>query len=321
MKWLAIINSAANHAPLREFQHLAKQLRALHRAECVWTEYPGHAQEIARRSHGYDGCIGVGGDGTLADVVNGLQLADQLLGVIPCGTGNGLARDLGILNPLFALESLVRPRSVLLDLIVASFRVRGDWHERYVISTTALGYTASVTAQGVGSLKHWGKWRYAAAAVAHWCHHHEFSARIRCDGNKWPDTTLSNLVVNNTRHSGNFLMFPEAGIADGYLNVYHGCLSRWRQLADDLAIFSRTYLRERSQRTYARQFEVELDRPALLMLDGELIADVDFVRFAVSPRRLCCCIPGPHLGPRFVSSARGVTSRTSVPQEAFPGRR
>ncbi len=314
MKWLAIINPAANHARLGEFQRLADQIRTLHGAECLWTEYPGHAQVLARRSRGHDGCIGVGGDGTLADVVNGLQLSNQVLGILPCGTGNGLALDLGLFDPQSALESLLRPRPVFLDLIAASYQARGAWYQKYVVSTAALGYVADVTAHGVGPLKHWGKWRYAAAAVTQLRQPHEFTARIRCDGDEWPEATLSNLVVNNTRHAGNFLMFPEAGLADGLLNVSYGRLSPWHQLAEDLGIFSRTHLGESSRRIQARQFEVELDRPALLMLDGELIPNVTCVRFEVAPRRLRCCVPGGRL-------ARGVTSRLPGSLAASPSRR
>jgi diacylglycerol kinase family enzyme len=312
MKWLAIINPAANHIPLRRFQRLAQQLRALLRADCVWTEYPGHARDITRNAQNYGGCICVGGDGTLADVVNGLQCPEQVVGVVPCGTGNGLAHDLGLFDAQSALESLIQPCPTLLDLIATAFRVQGSWRHRYVVSTAAVGYIADVTAQGVGPFKHWGNWRYAVAAVEQLRHQNEFTARVRCDGGEWAEVTLTNLVVNNSRHAGNFLMFPEAGLADGVLDVYCGRLSPWRQFADDLAIFSRTYLWEGSRRLQARQIEIALDRQALLMLDGELIRDVDCMRFTVSPRRLRCCVPQVHHVPRSDASVLGVTTPTPV---------
>jgi diacylglycerol kinase family enzyme len=321
MKWLAIINPAANHVPLRWFQHLSQRLRAALGAECAWTEYPGHAQEIARNRRGYGGCIGVGGDGTLADVVNGLQFPAQLVGIVPCGTGNGFAHDLGICDVPSALETLLQPCPARFDLIATTFRARGSWHHKYVVSTAAIGYIAGVTALGVGPFKHWGNWRYAAAAVAQLRHQNEFTARVRCHGGEWTEVTLTNLVVNSSRHIGNFLMFPKADLADGLLEVYFGCLSPWRQFADDLAILSRTYLWEGSRRLQARQFEIALDRPALLMLDGELIRDVDCVHFTVSPRRLCCCVPEAYRVPRLDWAAPGVTKSAALSPAVSRSRR
>ena len=64
--------------------------------------YAGHARELVADSdlHGFDGVIAAGGDGTLFEVLNGLYQHDRKdrlpLGVIPVGTGNAFARDLGL---------------------------------------------------------------------------------------------------------------------------------------------------------------------------------------------------------------------------------
>src|SRR5438270_573594 len=122
MKWLAIINPRSARHTHSYWQSLMEQLRRSLGADCTWTRYPGHASQIVRRAPGYDGFIATGGDGTIAEVVNGLDLAQHCLGIIPTGTGNGLARDLNLHNPAAAIRALVRERFVRVDLIETSFR-------------------------------------------------------------------------------------------------------------------------------------------------------------------------------------------------------
>ena len=64
--------------------------------ENVYTEYAGHAAEIARRcaEAGVDIVVAVGGDGTVNEVARSLVHTGTALGIIPCGSGNGLARHL-----------------------------------------------------------------------------------------------------------------------------------------------------------------------------------------------------------------------------------
>lgn len=62
----------------------------------VFTEYAGHAQEIAKeaKDNGVDVVVAVGGDGTVNEVARALVNSDTALAIIPCGSGNGLARHL-----------------------------------------------------------------------------------------------------------------------------------------------------------------------------------------------------------------------------------
>lgn len=66
--------------------------------EILFTEYAGHAKELAlqKSEEGVDIVVAVGGDGTVNEVASSLVHTETALGVIPCGSGNGLARHLGI---------------------------------------------------------------------------------------------------------------------------------------------------------------------------------------------------------------------------------
>jgi len=73
------------------------------------TEYAGHAAEIATKSaqEGVDIVVAVGGDGTVNEVARSLTHTQTALGIVPCGSGNGLARHLCIpMNVRKAIEIL-----------------------------------------------------------------------------------------------------------------------------------------------------------------------------------------------------------------------
>ena len=72
----------------------------------VYTDRPGHATLLARDADA-DIVVAVGGDGTVSEVAQGLVGTDKVLGIIPCGSGDGLAFHLGLSrNPLKALRTI-----------------------------------------------------------------------------------------------------------------------------------------------------------------------------------------------------------------------
>ena len=66
--------------------------------EISFTEYPGHASELTRQAldKGANCVIAVGGDGTVNEIARAMLRSDAVLGIIPKGSGNGLARALHI---------------------------------------------------------------------------------------------------------------------------------------------------------------------------------------------------------------------------------
>jgi diacylglycerol kinase family enzyme len=301
MRWLAILNPRAGHHPPDYWRRLRREVRRRLGADCTWTCYPKHAAEIVRQHPGYDGFIAVGGDGTIAEVVDALDCETHCLGVIPAGTGNGLARDLQLPSPGVALRALCRPQVDRLDLISVRYRAHRSWSRRRMLMTSALGYVAGTTRLGALPFKRLGAWYNLVPPVVQCFLQEEFTARLRLDGGPWQEFTLTTLVVHNSQYIGQFRLFPGASLADGRLDLLYGKLAPLGQLLEGLAVLTRTYPFQRSTRRQGQEVEVELPRPGTLMIDGDLIPGVDAIHYRVAPGQLRCCT-GP--GVRSQGSAR-----------------
>lgn len=103
------------------------------------TEYQGHATEIARELalQEFDVVVAVGGDGTLNEVSAGLLNSKAILGLIPCGSGDGLARHLNISrNPKKALKKIYANKVHDIDMVFIN--------DTPFINVAGIGYDAQV---------------------------------------------------------------------------------------------------------------------------------------------------------------------------------
>src|SRR5688572_12221359 len=115
---LIVANPASRGSARRTAAAVHALRRAKIEADAVSTEYAGHAGIIAReRARSYDAVFTLGGDGTAMDVIGALAGAGPPVGILPGGTGNILARSLGIpLRIRPAVKALTRGREARIDL-------------------------------------------------------------------------------------------------------------------------------------------------------------------------------------------------------------
>lgn len=108
--------------------------------EILKTGHRGHGTELARAaaSQGCDMVVAAGGDGTINEVGRGLTGTPTALGIIPAGSGNGFARNLGIpLSQKAAIRLLRAPRIVPIDI--------GKINDRYFFNVAGSGLDAKVS--------------------------------------------------------------------------------------------------------------------------------------------------------------------------------
>ena len=239
------------------------------------TTGPGSATEhlASLDLRGYDGVVAAGGDGTLFEVVNGLcahaEHARPALGVLPVGTGNAFARDLG-LEPgdwRHGVELLRAGRTRPVDVgHVAS--PAGDYHFINIVGA-GLPVAAMLTAEHLKAL---GRSAYTAATLwqALRCRSEPFELEL--DGEPVRQDSLF-VEIANTRYTGtSFLIAPDAEMDDGMFDVILvRRLPRRRLLRLFPSIYGGTHVRY-PEVTVRRAREVRILAPAGLPLapDGEL---------------------------------------------------
>jgi len=292
VKWLAIANPAAGRN--READRLLAGLKQLKdvEAETVHTAAPGDATRLAREATTFDGVIAIGGDGTIAEVLQGLDLGRQCLAVLPAGHGNCLARDLGVADPSHALQSLRRRACRPLDLMdVRIGFADGRDEQRLCASTLALGYVTEVVMFGRQRLQHLGRAAYAAAAMV--VVPKRFEACVAADGAPGQARRYTGLVVNNTRHLANFRGFPDARVDDGMLDVMEQDHGWPRQLLHNLSVLagSRAFGPTRMRQSASERFDLGAGRT--LMADGELMHGVVRVAVECRPAATTCVVGLP----------------------------
>jgi diacylglycerol kinase (ATP) len=160
-----------------------------------------------------------GGDGTVSSVAAQLSGTGVVLGLLPTGTANDLARTLGLpTNLAGACETIVRGKVVEVDLGVVGTDDR-------FLNVSSMGLAVGLTQQLSPKLKkRLGKLAYPVAAVRAYRRFTTFSARLEFPEGDHPPVELDDLlqlaVANGRFYGGGAVVAPDAGIDDHLLDVY-----------------------------------------------------------------------------------------------------
>ncbi len=295
MQWLAIINPRSGHRKKPgEMEEIETKLRAIlsDDLEVSVTQYVGDALRQARQRRDVDGFIAVGGDGTLFDLINGMDLSRQRLAIFPAGTGNGLARALGILDREVALAALEASGCRQIDLIkVTGTFVGGESRSWYVATTASLGYASDVVELANAYFKPLGPFCYPIASIVQAVVQGSMSGRWRSDGGEWKKLEATNVLINNTKFAGDFEALPEACIDDGKADAVVAQAGFFTQVLHNISVLSRLHFYTTGKIFKTGRVDFELAGQRLLMLDGEIVPGIKEVSFAVEANCLKVVAP------------------------------
>lgn len=181
----------------------------------VWpTERPQHATELADLA-GARLVVAAGGDGTINEVVNGLE-TDATLGILPLGTANVLARELGLpLTPEAACERIIAGKERHIDVGVATDR---KGRERRFTCMAGMGFDAHVVNEVTPRLKRYLKiLAFPLAALKVYVEGDLPPLHVFHGEDKY--VTQFAIVANGQYYGGDFRVAEDAALATGKLEV------------------------------------------------------------------------------------------------------
>lgn len=184
--------------------------------EVRYTERIHHGTDIAREAvdKGYDIVTAVGGDGSVNDVIQGLKDSPVTLGIVPCGSGNGLARCMRIpLTPAFAIRQLNHGKAMAIDTIVLN--------DKYLIASIAgVGFDAYV-ARLMKAAKMRGFPAYLNLILREYPTYVSKDYQIYLDGKETPIDRKAWFITfaNSNQFGYNVAVAPRAKLDDGLIDI------------------------------------------------------------------------------------------------------
>lgn len=181
--------------------------------EVVYTKGHGDATRLALSAieKKCDAVLAAGGDGTINETAAALCGTGVVLGILPCGSGNGLARHLGI--PIDLREGLkVIHENHPTDIDYATV------NDRKFFCTCGVGFDAAVSA-AFARKKTRGKFTYIQSTFETYASYEPEFYTIRANGKKLTEKAFLVAVCNASQYGNNAYIAPSASINDGLLDV------------------------------------------------------------------------------------------------------
>lgn len=185
--------------------------------EFVHTTHAGHASELARQATaaGYYSVIVAGGDGTVNEIGSALADTQTVMGILPYGSGNGLARHLlTSIDVDHALRVIAKDTPLACDF--------GSVNGHKFFCTFGLGFDASVSRE-FASMPGRGIISYLKSALSQWLKYSPATYEITAnDGRKDYKVKVKAFIVavcNASQYGNNAFIAPHASICDGMLDV------------------------------------------------------------------------------------------------------
>lgn len=222
---LIIVNKKSGTKDKKDIENLVYRRidKAVYHSELAFTQYKGHATELSRHAvqKGMDMVIAVGGDGSVNEVARALIHTDTALGILPMGSGNGLARSLGIPLALQKAFDIINKGNVkAIDIGLA------DQH--LFLSNAGVGFDALV-AKNFERSKRRGLLSYIYTIMRTLTVYKPAYYDLCIDGERKIKKAFFIGIANGNQLGYNFKIAPEAAPYDGFLDVCMiGAIPLWK---------------------------------------------------------------------------------------------
>lgn len=252
-----------------------------------YTQYPHHAVKIAKEAseRGTDIVVSVGGDGSANDVAQGLINSNSAMGIIPVGSGNGLAHHLKIpTNITKAIEIINRSKTSTIDT--------GLMNGKLFLSIAGLGFDALV-AEKFAQSKRRGFWPYFKLVFFEYFKFKGHDYIINFDDKSIQRKALLISFANSNQFGYNVILAPKASIDDGYIDL---CIVKRMSVINAAMAVPRLFLKNfdtsRHVEVYkVKEAKIQCSEPVFSHIDGDPHDHLSDVHMKIQPRSLKIIVP------------------------------
>ena len=242
--------------------------------EIAITQYAGHASEIATKAKddGVDVVVAVGGDGTVNEVARAIVHSNTALGIIPCGSGNGLARHLLLpLNVRKAIEVINRGEVRQLDY--------GIINDYPFFCTCGMGFDAFVSMKFAEAGKR-GPITYVENVLREGLKYKPETYIIEDENGTLRYKAFLISCANASQYGNNAYIAPQASMSDGLMDVIiMEPFDVFEAPQISIEMFSKTLDKNSKIKTFrTRHLHIHRDKPGVIHYDGDPVmtgADID----------------------------------------------
>ena len=235
-KALFIINPISGGKTKEQVPALIKKIldHTQFEATIVYTERAMHGSDLAKDAVGvYDYVIAVGGDGTVNEIASAIVGTNIALGIIPFGSGNGLARFLGI--PVDTSKAIETINGEMVEVIDSA-----ELNGQKFFNLAGMGFDAHI-AEVFSHDKNRGFWAYAKSSLREISKYKAETYHINIDGTEYVRDAFMLSIANSSQFGNNAHVSPCASVQDGLLDI---CIIKqfpmWRFIEMGIRMFAKT---------------------------------------------------------------------------------
>ncbi len=248
----------------------------------IYTQYAKHATKLATEAaeNKFDIVVAVGGDGSVNDVIHGIYGTDVIMGIIPKGSGNGLARSLKIpLKESKAIQLINKLNVQEIDI--------GQANENLFASNAGVGFDTLVTSDFKNNTRR-GLLSYLQIIIKNIWTYQTKKWNYKIDGKPQQSNSFMLTIANAAQLGYGFQIAPQADLTDGYFNLVNikKIPVLWTPL---LALKAFTGKINKSRFVSTQKIkEISIQHPDLnlLQVDGESLVCQQKVHIKMMPKKL-----------------------------------
>ena len=252
-----------------------------------FTKERGHATELARQAVEQDfrTIFAVGGDGTVNEVAQGIVNTPATMGILPKGSGNGLARHLCIpMSFMRSLTTLSSRQTIKMDTVLVNGRLS--------VNIAGIGFDGHVAGL-FGKNGKRGLIGYAGLVIKEFRRFKEFPVDMEVDGQPLPRSAFMVAFANSSQFGNNARVSPHASVCDQRIDV---CVIKKAPFARVFGFAQKMFNGTMDRSAFveiiqAGKIELRFDRSMPYHIDGEAMEPQSRFLIEVQPKSLRMLIP------------------------------